>query len=230
MARDTQAGPLRGAVTGTLVVATAGCVLVESIRVVHSGQGYYRFLLWNLFLAWVPYWLALAAEMASRRGQPVRSTLLSLAWLLFFPNAPYIISDFVHLHKRVAVPLWYDGLMLSAFATTGLLLGFASLFVMQSVWQRSAGRAVSWVGAVSALGLASIGVYLGRVYRLNSWDAVLHPAQVAQLLLPAMFAPWRHAATVAALGALTILLIAAYVMLCDLTGARFERERRRPNA
>src|SRR5919112_835179 len=139
-----------------LLAASVLCVVTEEIRTYETGDAYYRSLVWNLVLAWVPLVLAVIAYARARRRIDLVIALLLVPWLLFFPNAPYLLTDFVHLGEGPA-PLWYDALMLSAFAWTGLLLGFASLYLVQLIVQRVLGPAASWVTVVGALALASFG-------------------------------------------------------------------------
>ena len=127
----------------------------------------------------MPLVLALAAYASARRGASVASAAFGVLWLLFFPNAPYLLTDFIHLRETPTTPLWYDALMLASFAWTGLLLGYASLYLMQMIWERAVGM-LSWLGVVAALALASLGVYVGRFLRFNSWDALVRPRRLAQ--------------------------------------------------
>jgi uncharacterized membrane protein len=209
-----------------LVVASALCVAAVELRIERTGDPYYRFLVWNLFLAWVPFWLAVAAyARAARRGvDPIGGALLVL-WLLFFPNAPYMLTDFIHLGTSPAAPVWYDALMLSAFAWTALLLGFASLYLVQLVARRAAGQAWSWLVVVCALALGSFGVYLGRFVRFNSWDALLHPGRVAEVIHTRLESPFEHPLMVAALLALTAFLLVGYAVLYGFASARLDLER-----
>jgi uncharacterized membrane protein len=154
-----------------LLAASALCVATVALREHHTGSDFYRFLIWNLVLAWVPLVLALAAYASARRGARGTSVAFGVLWLLFFPNAPYLLTDFIHLRETPATPLWYDALMLASFAWTGLVLGYASLYLMQMIWQRAVGT-LSWLGVVAALALASLGVYVGRFLGFNSWDAL----------------------------------------------------------
>lgn len=164
-----------------LLAASALCVATVEIRTHETGDAYYRFLVWNLILAWVPLVLAMAAYGRARRRVDLAVAVLLVPWLLFFPNAPYLLTDFIHLGEGPA-PLWYDALMLSAFAWTGLLLGFASLYLVQMILRRAFGTLVAWLGVIVALSLGSIGVYVGRFIRFNSWDALLHPIRVAEVV------------------------------------------------
>jgi uncharacterized membrane protein len=205
----------------SLLGASALCVATVEIRTYETGDTYYRFLIWNLILAWIPLAFATAAYRRARRRVDLGVAVLLVPWLLFFPNAPYLLTDFVHLGKGPA-PLWYDALMLSAFAWTGLLLGFASLYLVQLVARRAYGGTAAWLGVVCVLGLASVGVYVGRFIRFNSWDALLHPVRVASVLQDELDAvPGRLAG---GLLALTAFLLVGYLAVYSFTDLELELE------
>jgi uncharacterized membrane protein len=205
-----------------LLVASVLCVATVELRTQATGDAYYRFLVWNLILAWVPLALAAAAYARARRRVDAIVVALLVPWLLFFPNAPYLLTDFVHLGEGPA-PLWYDALMLSAFAWTGLLLGFASLYLVQMILRRAVGEPLAWAGVVLALGLASIGVYVGRFIRFNSWDALLHPIRVAEVVQEQLSAvPLRMAE---ALLALSAFLLVGYLIVYSFTRLDLELDR-----
>jgi uncharacterized membrane protein len=206
----------------SLLAASALCVATLEIRTQETGDDYYRFLVWNLILAWVPLALAIAAYARARRRVDPLVWVLLVPWLLFFPNAPYLLTDFIHLNEGPA-PLWYDALMLSAFAWTGLLLGFASLYLVQMILRRAFGRRLAWLGVVAVLGLASVGVYVGRFIRFNSWDALLHPLRVADVIQEQLGAvPMRMAE---ALVGLTAFLVVGYLAVYSFTDLKLELER-----
>lgn len=136
----------------------------------------FLFLAWNLFLAWVPYLAALRLGKLQRRNAAVWNLLLWLViWLAFLPNAPYIVTDFIHLKYRPPVPFWYDLLLLFAFAFTGLMLGLLSLHEVQRTLRQWFAPLWTWLMALSAIGLSGFGVWLGRFQRWNSWDLVTNP-------------------------------------------------------
>jgi uncharacterized membrane protein len=196
-----------------LLAASALCVATLEIRMERTGDSFYQFLVWNLFLAWVPLICAAAAFARARRGIDAVVIALLLLWLLFFPNAPYMLTDFIHVGESPSVPLWYDALMLSSFAWTALLLGFASLYLVQIVVRGVVGAAWSWVVVAAALALSSFGVYLGRFVRFNSWDALLRPGRVAQVISNQLENPLHHPRMVAVLVVLTAFLLVGYVVL-----------------
>ena len=143
----------------------------------------YWFLMWNLVLAWAPFVFAgVAYTLASARRAVLYALIVvaALVWLVFFPNAPYILTDFLHLGSMGdIVPGWYDVLMLFWFAWTGLLLGVVSLYLMQDIVARAFGGAAGWAFVIAAAFLGSFGIYLGRFLRWNSWDLLRRPMPLA---------------------------------------------------
>ncbi|MBN2385928.1 MAG: DUF1361 domain-containing protein [Anaerolineales bacterium] len=166
-----------------LVAASLVSILLAAARMAYSGTRDYASLIWNLFLAWIPFIFASIAYAVSWKHRLLYLVLpvCAFAWLIFFPNAPYILTDFQHLSTNAAnAPLWFDVLMLIWFAWTGLLLGVVSLHFMQEIVTRSFGRAVGWIFASTVTVLSSIGITLGRFYRWNSWDLLNDPLPIAQ--------------------------------------------------
>ncbi len=204
-----------------LFVAASGAgVVLLGLRCVLGHQLAHLYLVWNLFLAWVPLGFALLA----RRFQRAPALLLScsLGWLLFFPNAPYLITDLVHLHARPPVPLWADILLLQLFIWLALLLGFASLFEMQALVKNFLGWRASWGFALTALALAGFGVYLGRFARWNSWDVVISPLGVWADIWVRVTNPTAHPRTFGFSLLCFVVLLIAYLILYALTAVRSE--------
>jgi|SRR5436190_3929623 len=169
-----------------LAGATVFSVIIWRGRLALSGSLNYAFLIWNLFLAWIPFIIAYFTYTAllSRRQVLIIVPIAAFLWLIFFPNAPYILTDFQHLAGRWRdVPTWYDVMMLIWFSFTGLLLGMVSLFMMQEIIRRAFGRWVGWTFVAAVTGLSSVGVYVGRFLRWNSWDIFFHPAGLAAYTL-----------------------------------------------
>jgi uncharacterized membrane protein len=149
------------------------------VRKHEFGAAVYRYLVWNLTLAWIPLLLAILLVVAYRQRRPAAELLaVGAVWLLFLPNAPYVLTDFIHLGEAHRM---YDTILVGSFAVTGLALGFASLLLVQLVVTRAGGALLGWVTAVGSLFVASVGIYLGRVLRLNSWDAFQRPHRLWEI-------------------------------------------------
>ncbi len=205
-----------------LLAASALSIGTLAVRMHETGSQHYRFLLWNLFLAWVPLIAASVAFVLARRGAVVFAGVFVVVWLLFFPNAPYMLTDFVHLSGHGASPLWYDALMLSSFAWTALMLGFVSLYLIQAVVAPRVSAAVGWIVVVCALGLASVGVYLGRFAGFNSWDALTRPRHVLSEIAQETNSPLHDPKMVAALLALTASLFIGYLVVYAFAALRLD--------
>jgi len=178
-----------------------------ALRMLARDNATYGFLAWNLFLAWIPLLLAAAVVTAWRWGLRISVVPLLALWLLFFPNAPYVITDFVHLRDIGGMPRWFDVLLIGSFAATSLALGFVSLHLVQNLIRATLGVAWSWVAALTVIALSGVGIYLGRVEQLNSWD-VLDPTRLRAALHAAAEQDHRVLLTVF----LTCVLAAAYVV------------------
>lgn len=184
-------------------LASAAAVGLLALRLDWSDRASYAFLTWNLFLAWAPYVLSLVARVLLARGLG-RAWLLAplgLGWLALFPNAPYLLTDFIHLRQRPVVPLWFDAALLALFAATGWLLGLLSLEVWKQWLDARWGRACGWAFVAAISLLCGYGIYLGRVERWNSWDVLAEP----QRLLSAMAAHLREPLAFPYLPGLTVL-------------------------
>jgi uncharacterized membrane protein len=179
----------------------------------------YGFLIWNLFLAWMPLIFALLADDEFRHGPRRRWMLFALAgaWLLFFPNAPYICTDLIHLKFWFHHHFWTGLCLILLFAFTGLMLGFVSLYLMQSLVTEMYGRIAGWLFVLMTVGLSSFGVYLGRFLRFNSWDVVVRPGQIYRGLDSWHAGAGAHVNSSTFLILFAAFLFAAYVMLYALT-------------
>jgi uncharacterized membrane protein len=200
-------------------------VAIVAFRIYYSGHTTYIFLVWNLFLAWVPFVSALALWHFSHYG---RQTLLLLllffvCWLVFFPNSPYIVTDFLHLAQRQNVPLWYDLLLIFSFAWNGLILGFTSLWIVQQVIAEMLGRWVSWLVVIFTLTVSGFGIYLGRFLRWNSWDILTDPYGLAADIYTRLAQPLAHPQTLAVTLLFSAFLTIAYLTIVLFSQARWAR-------
>ncbi len=161
-------------------------ILLVVARVAYSDSNRHTGLIWNLFLAWIPFILAYIAHAVSWRRIWLYLVIpvIAFLWLIFFPNAPYMLTDLQDLARRASdAPLWYDVLIVVWFSWTGMLLGVISLYLMQDIIFRTFGRAAGWIFVFAISGLSSFGIYIGRFVRLNSWDILQDPTETAMEIL-----------------------------------------------
>ena len=199
---------------GSLALLTLFTLSMLAARMAYTETRGHDGLAWNLFLAWIPFALSLVVYARSRAGARLRElALLGLLWLVFFPNAPYLLTDLKHIGGGVRVPMLYDVLLLSANAWTGLLLGLTSLFLIHATARRLTGALCAWAIVVGALALSSFGIYLGRVQRWNSWDVVAHPAPIVHQVAAGLLHPVSHPRPIALTVLFTVFLLVSYLVL-----------------
>ncbi len=204
-----------------LTFASTVCVAMVAARWVYSDTRYYFFLLWNLQMAWLPFLFAWGAFVTAATPpatwlKTVWQVGLGLLWLLFFPNAPYLVTDLMHLQPLGNVPIWYDAILLFAFALTGLLLGFLSLYFMQTMVLQRFGRTASWGFVLVTVGLSSFGVYIGRFLRFNSWDVFTNPLHLIYNLVTHLDQPYLLIRSMTVSLLLSLLLLGTYAVLLSL--------------
>lgn len=235
-------------VFAVLVLSTFAALALLAVRVYYSGSGRWLSLVWDLFLAWLPFWFALplAAPPGERRagGGGRLATLPLLAcgflWLLFFPNAPYLLTEFIHLSHRAwlserpirllvgispagFVPLWYDLIMVAFFAWNGILLGLVSLHIVHTAIAARWGRRWGWAAVCAVAWLSGLGISLGRFERWNSWDLFTQPHTLLPDVLGRVVNPIAHPRTTA-----VTILFAAFLLMAYATMAALMRLRREP--
>jgi len=137
--------------------------------------------------------------------------MIGLSWLAFFPNAPYILTDLFHLNHGAAMPMWFDLVLILAFAWTGILFGFLSLWDFEKLLKTKLSR--KWIPLISVglLFLSSFGIYLGRYLRWNSWDLIHRPFSIFQDVSDRVLYPLEHTRTWGVTFFMGILLVLMYV-------------------
>jgi uncharacterized membrane protein len=169
-----------------LAGASIFSILLFGFRGFWYDTGGFANLVWNLFLAWIPLLLSYTAWVLSlgRKWLLIILPVIALVWLIFLPNAPYLITDFNHLAEpSTVVPVWFDIMMLMWFSWTGLLIAVVSLYLMQDIVHREFGRWAGWIMVLIVSLLSGIGVYIGRFIRWNSWDLFTDPMGITSQVI-----------------------------------------------
>lgn len=157
-----------------LVVLSAFCIALFLVRYYISDTKVFFFLNWNLFLAFIPFLISSVILKFGIRNK-ISIFLAVIFWILFFPNSPYILTDLFHLRSRSDIPIWYDLIVILAYAWTGLIFGFVSLMQIQKLLSRYFKETFINILVVLFFFVSAFGVYLGRFLRWNSWDILTNP-------------------------------------------------------
>lgn len=172
------------------------CFGLSLFRAEISGTKHFLFLNWNLFLAFVPWLLTVVLSM-SQNLQKSRLAVFGMlgVWLLFFPNASYILTDLFHLSHHSSMPIWFDLVLILSFAWTGLLYGFLSLWNLEALMEQFLSKRMITSISVFLLFVSSFGIYIGRYLRWNSWDILHHPGRLLGDVGDRLINPFDHSRT-----------------------------------
>lgn len=175
-----------------LFLLTAFSVILLVSRISYTGSIRYMFLVWNLFLAILP-WLCSRYFVHTQQKKKLWQLLVLLSvWLLFFPNSPYILTDLFHLQGGKNLFVWFDLILILSFAWTGLLFGFLSLREIEKIALQYMSTVKVTTLIITLLFTASFGVYLGRFLRWNSWDIISNPMGLFSDISDRFMQPWLH--------------------------------------
>ncbi len=151
-------------------------IILLTYRIIKSDGLSYIFLSWNLFLAFIPWWIS--NYLKQRESIQLKHLPLIGLWLLFIPNSPYILTDLFHLKPRLYLPLWFDLVLVLSFALIGMIVFFNSLKDMLLILKSLVSPILFTLLTPIVFWLISFGLYLGRYLRFNSWNVVNHPFQL----------------------------------------------------
>lgn len=205
-----------------VTVASGVCVAIAAATILWLHRMRSGVLLWNLFLAWLPLVFALIAYRLGRPGAPRdwRFVAATAAWLLFFPNAPYICTDLVHLPPAWWPHYWPALMLILLNAVTGLVMACVSLSLLHALVARRWGPVVGWLFAGAVCGLSGFGIYLGRFLRFNSWDAVTQPRRLFEGISQFATQPPAEPSLLAFSPLFGLFVFLSYFMLHSLTQLR----------
>ena len=173
-----------------LIISCGFSCLLLGARIFITGDITYLFLLWNLFLAFIPYvitqWLSANTRLSESK---VKLAAVLFLWLLFIPNSFYIITDLFHLEEFDTAPKWFDLLLIFSFAWNGIVSGIISIRRVEMILEKIRGRRFSLFIVFMVMCLNAFGVYIGRYLRFNSWDIISQPFSLFKEMFEVLFHP-----------------------------------------
>ena len=210
----------RFAVIITLLLAW--CAALITFRVLWTWKLHYTFLVWNLALAAMPLPFSTLFKYTTHRALSV--TAFSL-WLLFFPNAPYIITDFIHLTNHTSAPIWFDILVLTSASATGLLSAYISLTQIHDRLLAAHRPTFAWTVTLLTPFAAGFGIYLGRYLRWRSIDIFQNPLELITDIAERFLNPFQHPRTWGVTLGFGTLLVLGYLLTRLATREQFLKPR-----
>lgn len=147
-------------------------VSLNILRMIIFGSFSLIYILWNIFLAILPF---LISSLLLKQAKEVRLSkgvfiIGIIFWVLLLPNAPYLVTDLIHIGVVHNVPALYDSILLFSSAWVGMLLWMHSLFHIEQIFRMKYSILKVKIIIAIIIFLTSFGVYLGRFLRFNSWD------------------------------------------------------------
>lgn len=204
---------------GLLLIVFLSCLLsvvLTFFRFFLAHATVYAFLLWNLFLGLIPFVISLIVFRLTQRASFFRMMGLVGLWLLFFPNAPYMVTDLFHYQYVHPVPQGYDMALLISYAWNGLILGHLSLMFIHESIQARFNAILAWIFVFLSLFLGSFGIYLGRFLRWNSWDVLFHPNRLLADIVTIITDPYTHRLPWAIIVLTFVFLMIGYLFIRQL--------------
>ncbi len=202
----------------TLLLSSGVSVGLLCVRIFVTGTTRLSFLLWNLFLAWLPlifaFWLKV--RLTGKKLPTWKELIIGGAWLFFLPNSFYLVSDLIHLQSSGEVSLLYDTALIVSFVINGMMLGFLSLYLVQQTAKKYLGSHLAYIFAQSVLLLSGFAIYLGRYLRWNTWDVVINPAGLVFDVSDRIINPVTHTHTFVVTAVFYVLLGSTYAVLYRL--------------
>lgn len=182
-----------------LILSIIGFVMI-AFRIINQRSIRFAFLIWNLFLAWIPLFLSSAMKYINKnKRQGIKKTIYLLAlgfcWLIFYPNAPYIVTDVIHLsvYNYYTISnssynfdfnfiMWYDLVLVMLFVFTGYIIGHISLYRVHKIVEDKYKKSLGWIFIFIVSNLSGFAIFLGRFLRLNSWEFVTNPKNLFRMI------------------------------------------------
>jgi uncharacterized membrane protein len=204
--------------SGTLLLASLTSLGLFAAGAIRNQNYDYSYMVWNLFLAWLPLLLVvwLLRTLRHKRWSSWQGITLSILWLGFLPNSFYMVTDYIHLQDAPRIDVLYDAVMLTAFVTTGLVLGFISLYLFHNELRKRVPPVIAARVVGIILLLCSFAIYLGRDLRWNTWDLFINPAGILFDVSDRLISPREHPQMFVTILSFFVLLGMMYYLIWNI--------------
>lgn len=198
---------------GLLLTNTISVVLF-GLRLIGAENARYWFMLWNLILAWVAPLVAswLSRRLHTTKWRNWKNILLTIVWLGFLPNSFYMVSDLIHVHQTGEVSIIFDAVLFTSFIFNGFIAGFMSSMLLHRQLAKRLQPLTIFFVITGVFTLCSYAIYLGRVLRWNTWDALVHPYGLLFDVSDNIFHPFDHMQSFVVTFSFTLLITSFYYL------------------
>lgn len=195
-----------------IVLANGFSLALYVLRVAGTGSFRYWFMLWNLFLAWLPLLFAWLLSRSLRHGRwaSAKNLIYTVGWLLFLPNSFYLVSDLIHLQTTGEINILFDAVLFFSFIVNGYLAGLWSVYLVHRQLKRRQDEASSIALIIAVFFLCGFAIYLGRTLRWNTWDVLINPAGILFDASEGIINPLSHPQVLVTTGSFFLLINAIY--------------------
>lgn len=195
-------------------------IAMVAARIVHTREWLFITMIWNLFLAYLPYVFSkIISNRADRLNNKWHFILIIIAWLLFIPNSFYIITDLFHLKERPIIPFWFDLALLFSFAWNGLILGVLSIRHIEKLIEQRLSLKSELFFIYPVMFLNALGIFIGRYWRFNSWDVVTNPLALAHDMVGLLIHPVHYRFDWSMIVCFSVLMTLLYITLKKVSKA-----------
>lgn len=173
-----------------LMLSVSFTIFLIAFRSLYFKQTEFLFYFWNLFLAIIP--LLLSRQLHKWKKLNVAIIPVLVCWLLFLPNAPYIITDIFHFYERAPIPMWFDLLLVTSAAWNGLMLGIISIMQVEQFLRLHFSSLKVNLSMMAIILSCAYGIYIGRFLRFNTWDVVTNTNSLIHQITRSFIYPKQH--------------------------------------
>ena len=200
-----------------LILTNFVSVLLFGLRFIGAEDIRYWFMLWNLTLAWVAPLIAwwLARRLSKTSWRTWQNIALTVLWLGFLPNSFYMVSDLIHVQQTGEVSIIFDAVLFTSFIFNGFIAGFMGVMLLHRQLIQRIRKGYSFLVVAGVFALCGYAIYMGRVLRWNTWDALLHPSGLIFDVSDNILHPLSHPQSFVVTLSFTLLITSFYVLVWE---------------
>lgn len=201
-----------------LLITNTISVILFLFRLIGAENFRYWFMLWNLVLAWIAPFIALwlVSRLRKVSWRHWTNICLTLAWLLFLPNSFYMVSDLIHVQQTGEVNIIFDAVLFTSFIFNGFIAGYIGTYLIHRELNKRLQVPQAYLVVAGVFALCSYAIYLGRVLRWNTWDALLSPHALLFDVSDTFIRPLEHMQAFVITFSFTVLISAFYLLAYEL--------------